>query len=337
MCNQEENIEKSFIWATQYIEEKNLEKLKEEIRKCPEILKFVMALDKTLLHVAAYEGNPEIIEYLVSNGMDINKIVEDYSPINLAVLNNQKENVIKLIELGADLHSDNPIHNPLFTAINKGNYEIAQILINAGIDLSPVYRTIDSPWWDTLSYARYKGQIIIAKMIEKKLTEQGIEFEPYVYEDEVIITREEDDEIPEYEQDGNVYIGPYIQAKLGKIVKDIPELFPVADKVTVNIHVVKPRINNDFIALVTNGMSGDAMAYTEDGYKYAEVMIKLPPDWKMDENLFVDPKYSWPITILRKVAYLPHLHKNHYIDESTIIPFGHPWEPPVPFTEDTKL
>src|SRR5690606_20795935 len=239
--------------------------------------------------------------------------------------------------LGAKLHAEESVLNPLLTAIFKGNVGIAKILIDAGVDLTATYGSKKDDWWDALSYARYRGQTIIAKMIEEKLKEQGIEFEPYVYEDEVIITREEDEEIPEYEQDGNVYIAPYIQAKLGKIVKDIPELFPVADKVTVNIHVVKPRNNNDFIALVTNGMSGDAMAYTEDGYKYAEVMIKLPPDWKTDENLFVDPKYSWPITILRKVAYLPHLHKNHYIDESTIIPFGHPGEPPVPFTEGTKL
>src|SRR5690606_9476782 len=202
--NHDELLRKAFTWATIYIKEKNLEKLKEEIHKCPEILNHVRKGDGTLLHLAAYEGNPEIIQYLVSLGMDINKIVENFSPLKEAVLNNRKENVIKLIELGAELHSEKSLINPLFTAINQGNHEIARILIDAGIDLTATYGSKKDDWWDALSYARYRGQTIIAKMIEKKLTEQGIKFEPYDYEDEVIITREEDDEIPEYEQDGNV-------------------------------------------------------------------------------------------------------------------------------------
>jgi len=41
----------------------------------------------------------------------------------------------------------------------------------------------------------------IAKLIAQKLKERGNEFGSCNYKDEVIITREEDEEFPEYEQD----------------------------------------------------------------------------------------------------------------------------------------
>src|SRR5690606_24656520 len=230
-------LRRAFNLCRKYIEEKHIDKLKEVIGKNPCLINYERKTRGTLLHIAAQYGNPEIIRHLVSKGMDINKIVDEDTPIDIAVLYGKTENVKTLIELGAKLHAEESVLNPLLTAIFKGNVGIAKILIDAGVDLTATYGSKKDDWWDALSYARYRGQTIIAKMIEKKLTEQGIEFEQYDYEDEVIITCEEDDEIPEYEQDGNVYIGPYIQAKLGKIVKDIPELFPVADKVTVNIHV----------------------------------------------------------------------------------------------------
>ena len=35
-------------------------------------------------------------------------------------------------------------------------------------------------------------------------------------------------------------------------------------------------------------MSGYPMAETDDGYKYAELMMKLPPDWDVSEASLSD-------------------------------------------------
>jgi len=51
-----------------------------------------------------------------------------------------------VIKFGAELDANISIRNPLFTAISKGNHEIVKILIEAGIDLTPVYKTKDKPW-----------------------------------------------------------------------------------------------------------------------------------------------------------------------------------------------
>src|SRR5690606_40768821 len=131
----EKELRKAFNWCQRYIKEKNIQKLKELVEENHELLNYEMKLDGTLLHVAAEDGTPEMLKFLVSKGMDVNKIVWEYSPIDLAVLKGRIENVITLLELGAKLNTEQSVLNPLFTAIHKGNHEIARILIDEGIDL----------------------------------------------------------------------------------------------------------------------------------------------------------------------------------------------------------
>ncbi|MEX0155450.1 suppressor of fused domain protein [Clostridium butyricum] len=49
------------------------------------------------------------------------------------------------------------------------------------------------------------------------------------------------------------------------------------------------------MTLVTNGMSSYPMRYSEkdNEFKYAELIIKLPSEWKLDEKNFKDEAYLW--------------------------------------------
>ncbi len=168
------DIRKGYVFAKRAIENKDLEKLQEEIDKYPDAINYWREIDGTLLHIAAREGASEFIEYLVKKGSDVDRVVDEKSPLAMAAMNDRVENIRKLIELGAKLDATTSFNNPLFYAIQAGNLEIAEMLIEADIDLSPVYKTKDNPWWDTLSYAKHYQRTGIALMIEEKLKEQDV-------------------------------------------------------------------------------------------------------------------------------------------------------------------
>lgn len=106
--------------------------------------------------------------------------------IYYAVLKNSIENVMKLIELGAELKSRESVGSPLFIAMGQNNSQIAKLLIDGGIDLTVQYSTRDDYWWDALSYAKYYGGIVIIFLIGEKLKEQGIEIsQPEVKKEDV--------------------------------------------------------------------------------------------------------------------------------------------------------
>ncbi len=170
----EKYIRKGYNLACFAIENNDLGKLQEALEKCPEAIDYWNNLNGTLLHIAAWEGAPELIEYLIKKGSDVDRVIAEKSPLSMAAMKGKVENVRKLIELGAKLDATTSFNNPLFCAIQSGNLEIAKILIEMGIDLSPVYKTKDNPWWDTLSYAKHYQRTGIALMIEEKLKEQDV-------------------------------------------------------------------------------------------------------------------------------------------------------------------
>lgn len=311
----EKYVRKGYVLAKRAIENHDMTKLIEELENCPHATEYWRETDRTLLHIAARDGTPEFIEYLVNLGMDIDRVEDDKSPLSVAAMHDKAENVKKLIELGAKLDATVSFNNPIFFAIQLENVDIAKMLIEAGIDLTPVYKTKDNPWWDTLSYAKYYKQAKIVELIESSLNVQR------AYVD----NKEED-----------VYVDDYIERSLGKFSDSFVDVAPVS-KVSVTVNIIMPDEKRSYITLVTTGMCDEPMAETSEGLKYAELIMKLPAYWKTGLEMLTSPEYNWPIRILRKVAHLAHLHEGLYIDESVIIPYGKPGEEAEPFTPDTKF
>lgn len=330
----ENDMESHFVRASVAIKTNNFEKLKEQVNACPECVNYTDSGFSTLLQLAAYEGTPEMIEFLYHAGSDLNVIIREKTPICFAALRNRVDNVRMLIQLGAELDSEDSVSNPLLTAILNNNEEIAKLLIDAGIDLTIQYSTRDDDWWDALSFAEYYECDGIRQMILDKLEKNGIDYDS--------IEPLTDDDFEE-----EISLEDYYEEKLGKIEIEYDEVdiqkkiydgkIRLISEVDLFIDVIMPSENRNYITLVTVGMSEEPMAETDEGQKFAELLMKLPADWDVNLESLFDPAKSWPFRMLLKTAHLGHKFEGTYIDETTIVPSGNPNDVILYFDGDTEL
>ena len=101
--------------------------------------------------------------------------------------------------------------------------------------------------------------------------------------------------------------------------------------VHVDVHVVAPTDDRPYYTLVTSGMSDLPMTVPNgyDNLAYAEVVMCLPQDWKLDVESMRDVRNSWPVDCLRHVARFPHQYKTWMGDGHTVTMTN----PPTPFCE----
>ena len=162
------DIEKSYSFASYAIWKNDIDELIRNVEMNPEIVHKEDRLDGTLLHAAAERGTPEMIEYLVEKGSDIDRIERSWSPLCSAIFKEKIENVKKLIELGANLNNKVSESNPLIctmTGRRGERSEIAKLLIEAGADVTIQFKPRSNDWWDALSFAKFYGCKKIYKMI----------------------------------------------------------------------------------------------------------------------------------------------------------------------------
>ncbi len=83
----------------------------------------------------------------------------------------------------------------------------------------------------------------------------------------------------------------------------------VSPDIHVDICVVPPSEKRDYYTLVTMGMGAHRMNVPEELAEYklerAELVIALPPDWKLDEESLKNERWCWPIGLLKVLARLP--------------------------------
>jgi hypothetical protein len=109
----------------------------------------------------------------------------------------------------------------------------------------------------------------------------------------------------------------------------------VSDLVHVDVHQIPPGKGRDHWVLFTTGMSDLPMTVPDgaESPKYAELMVSLPADWKLDEESFRDERWYWPVRWMKKLARLPHEYET-WLSAFHTIPNGDPAEP---FAPGTKL
>ena len=336
----EKDIEDNFIRATIAIEDNDINLLKKYINEHEELIKYGDKVDGTLLHYAAYKGTPEMIEYLVEKGSDIDRIERSWSPLCSAIFKERIENVKKLIELGANLNNKVSESNPLIctmTGRRGERSEIAKLLIEAGADVTIQFKPRSNDWWDALSFAKFYGCKKIYKMILKKMKKDGIDYDsiPPMPEEESM--ESEEIVLPDiYEK----YLGKiakyYNESDLQKKIYD-GKIRIISDLDDFDIAVIMPDENRDYITLATLGMSSIAMAETDEGEKFAELIMKLPSDFDVSEEGLTNMENNWPFRMMIKTAHLAHMYEGQYIDESVVIPSGNPNDAVLYFAEDSKL
>jgi hypothetical protein len=114
----------------------------------------------------------------------------------------------------------------------------------------------------------------------------------------------------------------------------------VSDIVHIDVHIVRPSPERNWWTLFTTGMSDLPMTVPADAgaYRFAELMIALPPEWQVDALGVTPPpadleRWYWPIRWLKQLARLPH-------EYDTWLAFGHTipnGDPPRPFAPQTQL
>ena len=149
------------------------------------------------------------------------------------------------------------------------------------------------------------------------------------------IYRYEAKEIPFVFADGDSssieQIEQHIEKYVGKSATVFHEL--ISSHIHIDVHVVEPTPEKNYYTLITSGMSDKPMNSPIEEFKYAELMVCLPSDWKLNEKDFQDNNNYWVIQWMKKLARFPHEY-NTWLWESHTVPNG---DPPQPFASNTKL
>jgi hypothetical protein len=109
----------------------------------------------------------------------------------------------------------------------------------------------------------------------------------------------------------------------------------ISDKVHIDVYIFEPTPVHNWYALITAGMSAKPMLTPpgSEDWRYAELVMCLPPDWPMFGDAFKQDENFWPIRWLKKLARLPHDYDTWLCALHTV-PNG---EDPQPFARNTEL
>ena len=181
---------------------------------------------ETFLHAATSYNRIEIAKFLIENGIDIN-VLDDMGTSALinAVIEGNLEMVKLLCERGAELDTSDPDNNALFRAGSRHQEEIAQYLVDKGIDIYKTYHIGDMENCDAYIWADKWGAIEISAILDEKeiadkklfeMTINGDEKEIFKHLEEYnisFVSYNSFDEIPEQNLnvlcgiDGKLYCG----------------------------------------------------------------------------------------------------------------------------------
>jgi len=124
------------------------------------------AKNETALHVAAISGSVEIIKILLDKGMSFDlKDAENTTPLHLSALHGNLEATKALVERGASLtNTDKCGATPLLWAAYKGQIEVFRYLTEIGADIN--IRDINRN--SALHHAAFSGSVEIIKILLDK-------------------------------------------------------------------------------------------------------------------------------------------------------------------------
>lgn len=128
-------------------------------------------------------------------------------------------------------------------------------------------------------------------------------------------------------------ISAHIAQHLGPVETVFHEL--VSDAVHIDVHIVLPTPESACVRLVTSGMSDLPMTVPENlgAPRHAELMMTLPPDWKLDQASFDSEEWFWPIRLLKSLARLPHKYAT-WLGVGHTMPNG---DPAAAYAPNTRL
>jgi len=128
-------------------------------------------------------------------------------------------------------------------------------------------------------------------------------------------------------------IANHIEQNIGEVSLVLDER--ESSLVHIALQVVAPTQEANFYTVVTAGMSDKPMTAPPSAapFKYAELLICLPPWWPMTMEALAKDENYWPLALLKKLARYPHRH-NTWLFYGHTVPNG---EPPTAFGGNTRM
>jgi uncharacterized protein len=289
------------------IEGQDVKRVRKILESNPGILEKGKAI--LLLQYAATKDNVELLSALVEHGAGVNAPESDSQPegaLYTAAMTGAERAVGWLLSQGAAVNQvvdGAPRCLPLAVAVRQGHLRVVELLVDHGADVNAVWAGNNALSW-ALAYKKEE----IAEFLKTRGAREPSQ-----------PTGEPED------ADGTRAVLKHIEAQLGK-----PEPLALREIMAgdppIAIHVVPLR---NKLALVTVGMSARAMNVPEGGeaYRFAELVIYLPPKWPLTEEALRDPTNFWPIQWLRRIARYPHENRTWLGGKAAVIANGEPPEP----------
>ncbi len=121
-------------------------------------------------------------------------------------------------------------------------------------------------------------------------------------------------------------ISAHIEKHVGPISNVWHEI--LSDLVHIDVHQIAPTADRPYWTLITSGMSDRPMTVPNgnEDWRYAELMLCLPKEWRMEQADFKDERHYWPIRWLKILARFPHEYKT-WLSWGHSMPNGDPAQP----------
>ncbi|WP_041715117.1 suppressor of fused domain protein [Acetivibrio clariflavus] len=163
----------------------------------------------------------------------------------------------------------------------------------------------------------------------KKFKEENSEHTTYIYESKNKMGWKP----PVFNSAESELLLKHIERYIGKPSYAYHEIF--SDTVHIDIYHIEPSEERNYHTFVTMGMSSMPMNVPkgQEEWKFSELMICLPADWKVSDKELKDNRNYWPLGLLKMLARFPH-------EYGTWLSWGHTMpngEPPQHYADNTKF
>lgn len=294
--------------------------------------------NENLLHFAARWGTLEIVQFLVKNGADINQPSGTFAApaLTYASAKGKLDIVRYLVESGSDLCISSSMANPLLISAERGHPDVVKYLISAGVDPHITFRIPPGTLVNAMTMAERGGNAEVIEILKSHgchIPVEGVDIPIEEYEEE---TDETDANVIDRGQE----IIKFMEQRFGPVDADgMQEIIPVMEGISVTINVIRPNEFHPYLVLFTNGMSNLPMTVPagQEAWRYAELVMHLPPDWVHPRDADSDPRWMWPIKWLRQMAYHPHGSETWLGLPAALVSSDDPPVPLGPGTEQSCL